>query len=238
MPLLDHFHPPVTPRASWESFHTVWATMLVGALNRLLPARFRAEASVHLGRQVATDVAEWDTDPDEAEPAFGGGLAVATWAPPAVTATVPIVFPDDIEVQVLDVQRARELLAVIELVSPANKDRDESRDSFTGKCLAYLQRGLGLLVVDIVTARTAGLFEALVERLEQPITAFAQEGPELHAAAFRPVARKDRTELDVWLRPLAVGQALPLLPLCLRGYRPVPVDLEATYTQARGFAGL
>ena len=33
--------------------------------------------------------------------------------------------------------------------------------------------------------------------------------------------------------PLALGQPLPLLPLALRGAFFVPVDLEATYTEAR-----
>jgi hypothetical protein len=36
-------------------------------------------------------------------------------------------------------------------VSPANKDRDETRRAFIAKCAAYLQRGIGLIVVDIRT---------------------------------------------------------------------------------------
>ncbi len=242
MPLLDHFHPPLAPRAAWASFHTLWLATLVGSLNRLLPRRFRAEAAVHLGRQVAADVAEWDLEPTDPAPALdepevngNGGVAVATWAPPAVTMTVPITFPDEFEVQVLDLQQGRTLVAVIELVSPANKDRNESRDSFVGKCLAYLQRGLGLLVVDVVTGRNAGLFEQLLERLGQPTNS---PPPELHAAAYRPVSRHERTELDLWLHPLVIGEGLPVMPLALRGYRPVPVDLETTYTQARALAGL
>lgn len=35
----------------------------------------------------------------------------------------------------------------------------------------------------------------------------------------------------MWVQPLTVGQPLPTLPLALRGYGCVPLDLEATYTQ-------
>ena len=28
MPLLDHFHPPLYPRRSWESFHSRWANSI------------------------------------------------------------------------------------------------------------------------------------------------------------------------------------------------------------------
>ena len=34
MPLLDHFHPPVNQRRTWESFHRLWAGVLVEKLNR------------------------------------------------------------------------------------------------------------------------------------------------------------------------------------------------------------
>jgi hypothetical protein len=34
MPLLDHFHPPVSQRRSWEGFHGLWAAALVEKLNQ------------------------------------------------------------------------------------------------------------------------------------------------------------------------------------------------------------
>ena len=37
MPLLDHFHPPLSVRRPWESFHTTWAAALADHLNRELP---------------------------------------------------------------------------------------------------------------------------------------------------------------------------------------------------------
>lgn len=40
-------------------------------------------------------------------------------------------------------------------------------------------------------------------------------------------------DIDVWPTALALGQALPTMPLALRGYGCVPLDLEASYTEAR-----
>jgi hypothetical protein len=58
MPLLDHFHPPLYPRRSWESFHSRWTNSIADQLNELLPRRYFAEVQLHLGSQVEADVAE------------------------------------------------------------------------------------------------------------------------------------------------------------------------------------
>ena len=34
MPLLDHFHPPLSERRPWESFHSTWCGSLADYLNR------------------------------------------------------------------------------------------------------------------------------------------------------------------------------------------------------------
>ena len=50
MPLLDHFHPPLSEERHWEAFHSKWANVLVDELNdTLLPAGYFAEPHVHMG---------------------------------------------------------------------------------------------------------------------------------------------------------------------------------------------
>ena len=50
MPLLDHFHPPLSPRRHWESFHVNWAGAIADALNEsLLPEGYFAEELARLG---------------------------------------------------------------------------------------------------------------------------------------------------------------------------------------------
>jgi hypothetical protein len=236
MPLLDHFHAPLRQTHRWPSFHATWAVVLMEALNRVLPAqRYLAEVKVSLGSDVEADVAEFDLSGAQAQGnGATGGVAVQAWAPPTAVQTVPFVFPDDIEVQVVDFRDgAARLAAVIELISPANKDRPDRRRAYACKCLAYLQCGIGLISVDIVTESRANLHNEVLGLLEQA-EGFAL-APEVHlyAVAYRPARRGDANLLDLWPVPLAVGQALPLLPLALRGAFFVPVDLEATYTEAR-----
>jgi hypothetical protein len=235
MPLLDHFHAPVHPRYPWESFHTFWAAALGEHLNRLLPRRYFAVIHTHFGSQVEADVAELERvdEPHEEEVNGPGGVAVQTYAPPAVALTLPAVYPDDLEVQVLDQRDGARLVAVVELISPRNKDRPEARRGFAAKCVAYLERGIGVVTVDIVTSHHFNLHNELVrvlglgEEFAMPATAF------LSAVAYRPARREGRNEIDVWPAGLAVGGALPMLPLALLGARAVPLDLETTYNEAR-----
>jgi hypothetical protein len=239
MPLLDHFHAPVYPLHSWTTLHARWAGTLMDALNALLPAsRYLVEVAVHVGRNVEADVAEFELVPSiysEAVNGAQGGVAVEvqTWAPPAAVQTVDIVFPDDIEVQIFDLHRDRRLAAVIELVSPGNKDRPETRRAFAAKCVAYLQRGIGLIVVDIVTNRSGNLHHEVLDLLGQAEGSALPADADLYAVAYHPARRGEKNQLDLWPAVLALGQPLPLLPLALRGAFFVPVDLEATYSEAR-----
>jgi 3-isopropylmalate/(R)-2-methylmalate dehydratase large subunit len=53
--------------------------------------------------------------------------------------------------------------AAVELRSPRNKDRPESRRAFGAKSAAYLQRGIGLITVDIVSSRQFNLHNELIQ---------------------------------------------------------------------------
>jgi hypothetical protein len=133
MPLRDHFRPPLSDRRSWEGFHGGWPMMIVNALGQKLPERYVAEPQVHLGSSIDIDVAtyeEVDTNSLSAvEGVNGGGLATATWAPPRPTLAVATDLPalDEYEVRVYDNKSGRRLVAAVEIVSPANKDRPEHR---------------------------------------------------------------------------------------------------------------
>jgi hypothetical protein len=236
MPLLDHFHPPLQGHRHWEGFHGRWAAAISDALNEDLPPEYFAEFQVRLGTRVEIDVATFAEGASSgATAAISTATAVQTqvWAPPAPSAVFPVQFPDDVEVQVFSTLAGPTLVAAIELVSPGNKDRPEAREAFAVKCAAYLQRGIGLVVVDIVTSRLANLHDELVLLLGPvPGLAFPTSTP-LYATSYRPAHREDRNEIDLWREPLAVGQPLPTLPLAVRGLGCVPIHLESTYSEAR-----
>lgn len=236
MPLLDHFRPPLFPQRSWESFHSRWANSIADELQRVLPPRYFAEVQIHLGSQVETDVAEFESTSGEMQVSSavdGGGTAVSSYAPPAAQWVVPACFPDDLEVHVLDERDDARLVAVVELVSPRNKDRLTARRGFAAKCLAYLQRGIGLIVVDVVTSRRANLHNEMAELLQLGPDFTMSGDVAVYAAAYHPTRRRDADEIEVWPAVLSLGETLPQLPLALRGNGLVPLDLEATYEDAR-----
>jgi len=239
MPLLDHFRPPLSKR-NWESLHGQWSGCIAAYLNRTLPRRFVADLQVHLGRKVEADVVEFDQD-EEIVPAnghanTGGGVAVAAqpavYTPPAAEISMPVRFDDAIEIKVHDEERGRKLVAIVELVSPSNKDRPEERESFAIKSLSYLKAGVGLVIVDIVTDMHFNLHDELVRVGRTPDTFQMPGNPETYAVAYRPVLRKKAAQFDVWPHELAVGANLPVVPLALLGYGCVRLDLEVTYNEA------
>ena len=234
MPLLDHFHAPLIQDRHWESFHSRWNNSIADAFNRILPRRYFAEVQVHLGSRIEADVAEFEvTSVAEAVNGEAGGVAVQTWTVPVATMAMPAVFPDDIEVHVRDEQDFARLLAVVELISPGNKDRDAARRAFAAKCSTYLQHGVGLIIVDIVTSRHANLHNELIHVLGQQGPFLLPDDVSLYAVAYRPARHGEVSQIEMWPAALTVGGTLPLLPLALRGKGFVPLDLEVTYSDAR-----
>jgi hypothetical protein len=241
MPLLDHFHPPLKDVRHWEAFHARWAAALADALNLGgLPAGYFAEMQVHVGSRVEVDLGTFEehaNGPAGGPPASGAGAATAVaspiWAPPAPALVMPAVFPDELEVLVYESEGGPTLVAAVELVSPGNKDREETRQAFAAKCASHLQQGIGLVVVDVVTSRQFNLHDQLVRLMGQPETFLLPGAPALYAVSYRPRRRKSADQIEIWPAPLAVGQPLPVLPLPLRGNGCVRLDLEASYTEAR-----
>jgi hypothetical protein len=236
MPLLDHFHPPLYPGRHWESFHSAWANTIMATLNEtILPPGYFAETQVHVGSRVEVDVATLERPGAAATPRNrpAATLTMEAWAPPVPALIIPAVFPDEIEVQIFGSPTGTHLVGAIELISPGNKDRSETRRAFAAKCSSYLQLGIGLVIVDVVTDRRANLHDEFMALMEKPEAfRFATE-TSLYAVAYRPARREAGDQIDCWPASLAVGQPLPVLPLGLRGGPTLPLNLEATYMEAR-----
>ncbi len=95
------------------------------------------------------------------------------------------------------------------------------------------QRGVGLITVDVVSGRKSNLHNELIGLLCLDRQFAMADDATLYAVAYRPVRRDEENLIDVWPRALSIGGALPVLPLALRGGPPVPLDLEASYEDAR-----
>ena len=144
---------------------------------------------------------------------------------------IAAIFPDSIEVLVYSTESGATLVAAVELVSPGNMDRAEARRAFAAKCVTYLQQGVGLIIVDVVTNREANLHNELIELLGVGKQYSIAIGG-LYATSYRPVRRPNDDHIDLWSAPLAVGQRLPLLPLALDKGICLPLDLEPPYAEA------
>jgi hypothetical protein len=240
MPLCDHFRPPLDDIASWEELHGAWPTVIVMALNRKLPPRYVAAPRIHLGPFLEIDVSAYDKDQRAAFAATTGpresesGVATAVWAPPRPTLDVITILPDqdEYEVRVYDTKRQRRLVAAVEIVSPANKDRPENRRAFVTKCAALLQQRVSVAIVDLVTTRQFNLYGDLLEQIGETDPALAPEPPPLYATACRWIRRDEAWHFESWTHPLVLGQPLPTLPLWLADDLAVPLELEASYEEA------
>src|SRR4051794_19828600 len=118
MPLRDHFRSPVSRRSSWEGFHAMLAMEMVRQMATQLPDTMVAEPRVHLGT-----LSEIPLTPT-----------------PGVGTNLPEQYA--YEVLIFDSNRARAMVAAIEIVSPANKDRPGHRQLFVAKCADLLQKSV------------------------------------------------------------------------------------------------
>jgi hypothetical protein len=209
--------------------HSTWATTIAAQLNdRLLPSDYFAIPNTKLGG-VEVDVGTLRE---------GGALSAtedsnsaAVWAPPAPSLTAIIDFNDlDIfEVQVLQDLGGPQLRAAIELISPANKDRPSSRHAFAVKCASYLQSGASVIVVDIVTDRSANLHAEILQVLNWVNGSIWQSPSNLYVAGYRTTPWNTQQQFQAWLEPLAIGDPLPTLALWLDLDLYVPLRLEESY---------
>src|SRR6266542_4016054 len=229
MPLLDHFHPPLHGPRRWEGFHHSWAAFIAQQHDQdTLPPDYFAESEISLGPELEIDVATMELT----RPGEGKGVATAVWSPPRpkISAKVDFAHLDSYEIRVYQDLGGAQLRGAIELVSPRNKDRAGARRTFAAKCAGYLQHGIGVVIIDVVTSRSANLHAELFDVLEVKSRRAVWESPTgLSAVAYRAVTVRKSPRVEAWPEPLALGKMLPVMPLWLALDLCVPVRLEESY---------
>jgi Protein of unknown function (DUF4058) len=230
-----------TKLTGWEGVHIFWMTELARWLKSRLPPEYKAfiGASPMLGIDVGTfkpDVGVQSLSTPILGPSANGShsaLASIETEKPDLEAAVAT-LQEDTSVMV---EQSGRLVSVIELISPRNKDRPESRIHFCNRYLSYMKNGVHMLMVDVF-ARPADFSFAQTIAAE-----FGIEPPPFVAplaVSYRvgePAAAGGRM-LGVWQRRLVVDHPLPQMPLPLLGKQLLFVDLEATYNRATGDAYL
>ena len=220
----------------FHAFHNTWVAAIQGQLNGgLLPKGYYALAEQHAGEIIA-DVLTLHKGQSGtvAAPAEAGEGAVAVAeAPPQVGEQYvikPVALARRRTVAIRHVSHHR-LVAVIEIVSPANKDRAGHVQEFALKVASLLLRGVHVLFIDLFAPGPhdpAGVHPIILEELTQDVPANGEHRD-------RPltfVAYKADDEVVAYLARLAVGDPLPVMPLFLRPDRYVNVPLAASYDAA------
>jgi hypothetical protein len=245
MPLRDHFRPPLDDLRHWEGFHATWPVMIVALLRGKLPPRYFAEPRIHSGSSAEIDVVTFRNDGEGVLAVAdgngnAGGVTTAGWAPPRPTLAVVTDLPaqDVYEVLVYDERRRCRLVAAVEIISPANKDRPEHRRAFASKCAGLLRERVSVVLVDVVTTRSQNLHGELLDLIGHSDPGLNSEPPALYASACRLTKRRDEWMLETWMKSLNLGQPLPTMPLWLADDLAVPLELEASYEQSCGVLNL
>lgn len=236
MPLRDHFHPPLTHLSTWDALHGAWPTLIVMDLNQRLPARYIASPHIHLGASFEVDVAATEyfgplqSIGNEHRSDISGSVATAAWAPPQPTAVMETDLPeqDEYEIRIVE-QDTRRLVAVIEIVSPANKDRPEHRRAFAAKCATMLQQRVSVSVIDLVTLRRGNLHAELMDLLGSAGSNVPSVAPDLYAVTYRAHEYQQAWRLETWMYSLEIGSSLPIIPLWLSPELGIPLELEKSY---------
>jgi hypothetical protein len=122
-----------------------------------------------------------------------------------------------------------DVVAVVEIVSPGNKESAYAVRSFARKAVEFLHAGVHLLIVDLFPPGPRdpqGIHKAIWDRLrEEPFT-LPPDKP-LTVAAYAV-----GTEIVAYVEPVAVGDVLPEMPIFLTAQRYVPCPLEISYQTA------
>jgi Protein of unknown function (DUF4058) len=212
----------------FHAFHVTWIPEIKKVLNGgLLPEGYYALAEQHAGRAIA------DVLTLHASPATGG-VAVAD-APPRTRRrhTVEPAAPGRRRSLAIRHVSGHRLVALIEIVSPANKDRSRHVEDFAAKAVSALEVGVHLLLVDLFPPGPhdpSGMHGVILQRLEQsdqPYDVPADEPAALASYAAGPA-------VEIYVEHVAVGAPMPEMPLFLHSDRHVNVPLEPTYRAAYG----
>jgi hypothetical protein len=224
----------------FHDFHVAWIPEIRKALNGgLLPEGYYALAEQHTGRAIA-DVLTLHASPASSAPlplppATGGILVAET--PPRLSRqqTIdPVALSRRRTLAVRHVSGHR-LVALLEILSPANKDRPESVQDFATKVVDALDAGVHLLLVDLFPPGPSdpdglpGVIRRRLEQSDEPYDLPAEQPLTLASYAAGPRVRVD-------IEHVAVGSSLRDMPLYFRPDRYVNVPLDATYQAA--YAGM
>ena len=216
------------PSGLFHDFHQSWSIRIKDALNSgLLPPGVAALVEQRSGPKEA-DVLAIEGRRTRPRPDFqtGGGLATLT------KPVTRIVQRSNREIYSVRANRIvvkhhlGRIIAVIEIMSPGNKDSRAALRDFVEKTIDFVRAGIHVLVVDLFppTPRDpCGIHQAIWEEMTGEDFTFP-DGKDRTLVSYDAGA-----ERTAYVEPIELGDALPDMPLFLSEDLHVMVPLESTY---------
>ena len=218
---------------TFHDFHNAWIIHLKEILNTgILPRGYYAQAEQHAGL-VIPDILTLQVDDEWTPPGETSG-SVAVLAAPSKTSRKLVASEAGTARQrrrslAIRHVSGHRVVALVEIASPANKDREQSVFDFVDKAVSAIDRGIHVLMIDLFPAGSfdpqglhgviwSNFGEPEMPPVEQPLT----------LASYDAI----RGFPEAIVEHRRVGESLPDMPLFLEGNRCVSTPLENTYQMA------
>ncbi len=228
MPLHDWTR---VPAGLFHHFHQDWSIEIARCLNRgLLPKGLSALVEQRSGVKEPDVLAveRWGHLQQLAPGEGGGVLTLERPTTKIVRRTTKQIYAGRANRIVVRHHLGR-IVAVIEIVSPGNKDSRAALRDFLDKVIDFLQKGVHLLIVDLFppTPRDPyGMHKVIWDEILEEDFTFP-DGKDRILASY-----ENGGERGAYVEPIAVGDVLPDMPLFLADGIHIKVPLERTYNAA------
>jgi hypothetical protein len=215
------------PAGLFLYFHQHWSIEIAATLNRgRLPKGVAALVEKRSGPLESGVLAIESRG--RAQAGFGDDAGVATMTPPVtrfVSRTTKQIYATRANLVVLKHHLGR-TIAVIEIVSPGNKDSRAAARDFVDKTIEFLRAGIHVLMIDLFppTSRDPlGMHKVIWDEIEEKDFAFP-------AGKDRVLASYETGGVQAcYVEPVGIGDQLADMPLFLTNDLHIYVPLEPTY---------
>ncbi len=215
----------VTP-GEFHDFHNEWiSTTRRALLDGILPAHYYASIDQHVMGFVP-DVVTLKSGTPRRGPAGPVELKQPRARPSVETGVAPY-FRKDRRVEIYQAGTNR-LVAVIEVVSPGNKNSQGGLEAFLRKSVEFLNAGIHLVVLDAVppgNLAPKGIHAAIWEQL-------TGESVPAPAKPLTMASYAAGSQVRAYVTELSPGDPIPDTPLFLEEYGCVEIPTESAYMMA------
>lgn len=215
------------PPELFQHFHRHWSVEITRVLNRgRLPKGLSALVEQRAGPK-ESDVLTIEAQPRR-RAGFDADSGIATMQRPVtrfVRRTTKQIYASRAN-QIVVRHRLGRIVAVIEIVSPGNKDSRAALRDFVEKTVDLLRKGIHVLIVDLFPPSPRdpfGIHKAIWDEITEEDFTFP-EGKNRTLVSYD--AGEEKT---AYIETVGVGDLLPDMPLILTSDLHVMVPLEPTY---------